>query len=31
MSEGEKLLQYIDESQDEIIEKIHRSRRRRLE
>ena len=26
--EGEKLLQYIDESQDEIIEKIHRSRRR---
>ena len=25
--EGEKLLQYIDESQDEIIEKIHRSRR----
>ena len=26
--EGEKLLQYIDERQDEIIEKIHRSRRR---
>lgn len=26
--EGEKLLQYIDEIQDEIIEKIHRSRRR---
>ena len=26
--EGEKLLQYIDESQDEIIEKIHRSSRR---
>ena len=26
--EGEKLLQYIDESQDEIIVKIHRSRRR---
>ena len=26
--EGEKLLRYIDESQDEIIEKIHRSRRR---
>lgn len=26
--EGEKLLQYIDESQDEIIEKIHRIRRR---
>ena len=26
--EGEKLLQYIDEGQDEIIEKIHRSRRR---
>lgn len=26
--EGEKLLQYIDKSQDEIIEKIHRSRRR---
>ena len=26
--EGEKLLQYIDESQDEIIEKIRRSRRR---
>ena len=26
--EGEKLLQYIDESQDEIIEKIHRSRLR---
>ena len=26
--EGEKLLQYIDESQDKIIEKIHRSRRR---
>ena len=26
--EGEKLLQYIDESQYEIIEKIHRSRRR---
>lgn len=26
--EGEKLLQYIDESQDEIIEKIHRNRRR---
>lgn len=26
--EGEKLLQYIDESQDEIIEKIHRSMRR---
>lgn len=26
--EGEKLLQYIDESQAEIIEKIHRSRRR---
>lgn len=26
--EGEKLLQYIDESQDEIIEKIHRSRGR---
>lgn len=26
--EGEKLLQYIDENQDEIIEKIHRSRRR---
>ena len=26
--EGEKLLQYIDESQDEIIEKIYRSRRR---
>ena len=26
--EGEKLLQYIDESQDESIEKIHRSRRR---
>ena len=26
--EGEKLLQYIDESLDEIIEKIHRSRRR---
>ena len=26
--EGEKLLQYIDVSQDEIIEKIHRSRRR---
>ena len=28
--EGEKLLQYIDESQDEIIEKIHRSRRLRI-
>ena len=27
-AEGEKLLRYIDESQDEIIEKIHRSRRR---
>ena len=26
--EGEKLLQYIDESQDEIIEKIHQNRRR---
>ena len=26
--EGEILMQYIDESQDEIIEKIHRSRRR---
>lgn len=26
--EGEKLLQYIDESQDKIIEMIHRSRRR---